>query len=206
MTSMTREDLNSINVNELGTKLQEVINEFKKEIAEINSTDELVLKESDLMDQMKVYEEYLKGVNYSLPQSVVFEGTTYTKSDIANKIVTFLNKMEVEFSYVTGLFQMSTLWRNPSMNQIDYYKYDSTLRTLGQIKYKGYKEWNDILAINNYMTSVNESYSRDTAYLLYLSHIHNEILDRMSALDKEKESETSEMVMEDENPKRKKLK
>lgn len=206
MTSITREDLNSINVNELGAKLQEVINEFKNEITDVNSIDELVLKESDLMSQMKVYEEYLKSVNYSLPSSVVFEGVTYTKSDIANKIVTFLNKMEVEFSYVTGLFQMSNLWRNPNMNQIDYYKYDSTLRTLGQIKYKGYKEWNDILAINNYMTSVNESYSRDTAYLLYLSHIHNEILNRMNTLNNEKEPETTEMIVEDESPKRKKLK
>lgn len=180
---MTREELNELTVEEVGKKLQEALDAFKVQVSEIN--DETIIKqmEEDLMKEMKDFEEYLKGTKYDLPDNVTYDGAFYTKKDIADKVVTFINKNEVEFQYVLGLQQLSKLWRNVSnLKNIDYYKYDSTLRVLGQLRYKGYKEWTDILAINNYFSNCHEQYTKDTTFNIYLSQKHNAIMDRMQLM------------------------
>lgn len=180
---MTREELNEIRVEEVGVILQDALDAFKMQVNEINEVDTLKSMEEELMTSMKDFEEYLKVTKYDLPASCKYDDVTYTKKDIADRIVTFINKNEVEFQYVLGLQQLSKLWRNTTnLTFVDYYKYDSTLRVLGQLRFKGYKEWTDILAINNYFSNCHEQYTKDTTYNIFLSQKHNAIMDRMQAL------------------------
>lgn len=179
---MTREDLNSIETKLVGEELEKKLKEFKEEISKKNDKEELESMEQDLMKTMNEYDEYLKNVKYELPKFIKYNDITYSNTDISNRIVSFLNKLEVEFSYVLGLYQLSYLWRN-TPSELDYHKYDSTLRCLGQVKYKGYKEWGDIIAINEYMSSCHDAYTKDTTYFIYLSQLHNAILDRMQLIE-----------------------
>ncbi len=200
MNTITREEVEKIKVEELGSKLQELIEQFESDINKIDDVDTIKQLEDNLMGEMAIFEEYLKHTAYKLESSVTFNGVLYTKKDISDRIVAFLNKNEVEFQYVLGLQQLSELWRHP-VDNIDYYKYDSTLRVLGQSRYKGYKEWTDILAINNYFSNCHEQYSRDTSFNIFLSKKHNVLMDRMQKLSGvDPATGGTEMVCEEKEP------
>lgn len=179
---ISREELNEMKVAEIGNYLQQSVDKFKEILKEYSEIDNLKLLEEKLMVDMGDYDNYLKTVVYKLPTGVEFDGVFLSKSDIFNRIVSLLNKMEITWQYVPGLYHMSKLWRS-DMSSIDYHKYDSTLSCLGQLKYKGYKEWSYIFSINTYLEEIQELYSRDTTYMIYLSQIHNAILDRMQQLN-----------------------
>lgn len=180
---ITREAINEFDAKDVGGKLQEDLDAYKAELANVSDLEFLKGEEVKLMDVMSVYDEYLRNASYALPNSSEHDGNYYTKKDIADRIVSFINKNEVEFQYTEGLYQLSKLWRNVAkVTTLDYYKYDSTLRVLGQLRYKGYKEWNDILAINSYFSTCHDQYTKDTSYSIYLAQRHNAIMDKMQEL------------------------
>jgi hypothetical protein len=113
-----------------------------------------------------------------LGNSATYEDEVYKKSNIVDNIVYFLNKNEVEWSYTLGLYQLVKLWKS-NADTITYEAYDSTLRILNQTKYKGFKEWTDILVINEFLSSCHAEYVRDTSYLIYLAQLHNTLIDRL---------------------------
>jgi hypothetical protein len=91
--------------------------------------------------------------------------------------------MEVKWSYTLGLKQLVDMWKSEDFKEINYRVYDTTLRTLDQVSYKGYSEWNDILIINEYLSGCHNDYSLDTGMLVYLSEMHNLVMNRMKAID-----------------------
>lgn len=195
---ITREDIKELLVEEVGKKLQEDIDNYKKEISEVKNMDELVLRENDIIEEMKKYDEYLRNTKYFLSNGVDYNGVFFNKIDIKDKIIAFINKNEVEFQYTEGLYQLVNIWKNIMNTQyLDYYKYDSTLRVLGQLKYKGYKEWTDILAINKYFSKAHDEYSKDTSYSIYLAQLHNAILDQMKSLDENDEQNDEQKTLTD---------
>ena len=110
---------------------------------------------------------------------------------IAKLIIYFLDKIEVEWSYTLGMYQLTQLWRSKDLKTIKYKAYDSTLRCLDGVKFKGSSEWRDILAINEYMSKCHNLYSIDTAWLYFLSGKHNAILDLLNK-DKQPQPEQSQ--------------
>ena len=180
---MTQEFLRNSSMEEATKQFDQELREYVELVNSIDDVNKLNEMEQDIIKEQDDVNAYLKTTQYQLPDGVDFDGEHYTVKDIANKVIYFVNKKEVEWKYTLGLYQLVKFWKvnNPSI--IDYGVYDTTLRMLNQIGFQGFSEWRDILACNEYFKTAHESYSKDTSWLIFVSEKHNVILDRMKALD-----------------------
>ena len=178
------EELKKKPYKEVADDLEKRLNEFKDQLSEINDSEALTKLEDELMEEQKEYDEYIKGIKYTLPQAAEYDGERFTKNAIAKLIVDFLNRSEVEWSYTLGLFQLVKIWKEKDLESIEYSAFDSTLRLLNNIKFKGFTDWRNILAVNEYMKGCHEPYSIDTSYMIFLSQKHQEIMNRMALIEK----------------------
>lgn len=179
---ITRIELNDLNgTEEVQKVVSDALDAYKVEVSEVNTIEELQEMETELMGVHDTFGAELKERMYNLPTSATFDGEEYKKSKIAENIIYFLNKQEVEWSYTLGLYQAVKFWKNVE-DTIPYEVYDSTLRLLNQVKFKGTSEWEKILAINEFMASCHSEYVKDATYLIYLSQMHNCLMDRAKLL------------------------
>ena len=169
---------------EAAQELETALNEFKDQVSKINDVESLSKLEEELMEEQKVADEYIKAVEYVLPESVEYDGERFTKNAVAKLVVEFLNRLEVEWSMTLGLFQLVQMWKSKDLQAIDYNAFDSTLRTLNLLKFKGYTDWRNILVVNEYMKGCHEPYSIDTSYLIFLNQKHQAIMDRTTLVEK----------------------
>lgn len=181
---MTREDLNGKVYGEVEPMLDAELNAYREKINTVMTIEELSEEEQILMKEAQQYDEYLNSVEYDLPDGVEFDGR-YTRNDISKIIINALCKMEVEWSQTLGLYDLVNLWRNKDMAKIPNKAYDSTLRVLNQVKYKGYDEWKGILATNKFLASCHNEYSLDTSWNVLISEKHNVIMQRAELIRKE---------------------
>ena len=156
---------------------------YSEQVAEFKTVEECAEEEKTLMEAMKELETALDNVKYELPNDVNFDGRRYSKKEVAAKIIYFLNKLELKWSYTKGMKELVDMWKSEDFVEIPYRVYDSTLRTLDQVTYKGYTEWTDVLIVNEYLSGCHNLYSLDTGMLVYLSERHNIIMNRMKSLD-----------------------
>lgn len=181
---MTKDELKDLSYEQVQQLLQEKLESFQNEIRDEMDEEKLKVLEEEVIKELEETDNYFNEVKYELPNETIFDGNRFTKNEIANKVIYFLNKTEVEWKYTLGLYQLVKLWKNKDITEIEYKAYDSTLRCLNQVRFKGYQEWLDILAINEYMSACHEQYSIDTALLWFLSSKHNTILERMELTKK----------------------
>lgn len=174
---ITRGDLNEKTQEEIQKLLNEGMEAYKVELEQYGTIEELEGAEKVLMEAMDVYQVELKQTEYSLANEVLFDEKEYKKSKVQDMIIYFLNKQEVEWQYTLGLYQAVKFWKNVG-DTVPYEVYDSTLRLLNQVRFKGMTEWNDILVINEFMSKCHAEYTKDAQYLIYLSQLHNCLLDR----------------------------
>lgn len=170
--------------NEVSEELEKRLQEFKEEVNQVKDEETLKKMEDDLMDDQKEFDEYLKTVKYALPEAAEYDGERFTKNDIAKFIIEFLNRSEVEWSYTLGLYQLVKIWKEKTIKDIEYNVFDSTLRLLNNIKFKGFTDWKNILAVNEYLKCCHEPYSIDTSYMIYLAQKHQAIMDRTTLVTK----------------------
>ena len=156
---------------------------YAEQVTGFKTLEECEEEEKTLMEAMKELETALDSVKYELPSDVNFDGRRYSKKDVASKIIYFLNKLELKWSYTKGMKELVDMWKSDDFVEIPYRVYDSTLRTLDQVTYKGYTEWADVLIVNEYLSGCHNLYSLDTGMLVYLSERHNIIMNRMKELD-----------------------
>ena len=181
-----------IDIKELKTKtykevteeLEKELNDFKNDLAKINDAETLNKLEDELMDAQKETDDYIKNVSYVLPNDVEFDGEKFTKNAIAKLVVEFLNRSEIDWQYTLGYFQVVKIWKTKDLTQVDYNTFDSTLRMLNNLKFKGFSDWRNILAVNEYMKGCHEPYSIDTSYLIFLHQKHQEIMNRRTLIEK----------------------
>lgn len=169
---------------EVAEELEKALEEFKNELSEISDVEVLNKKEEELMEEQKEADKYIKSVSYELPEAAEYDGERFTKNAVARLIVEFLNRSEVDWQYTLGLFQLVNMWKSKDLKTIDYGAFDSTLRLLNQLKFKGYTDWRNILAVNEYLKGCHEPYSIDTSYMIFLSQKHQAIMDRTSLVQK----------------------
>ena len=169
---------------EVTQELEEALNEYKEEVGKVTDIEVLNKMEEDLMTEQKAADEYLKSVEYPLPEAAEYDGERFTKNKIAKLVVEFLNRAEVDWQYTLGYFQVTQMWKAQDLKTIDYNAFDSTLRMLNQLKFKGYTDWRNILAVNEYMKGCHEPYSIDTSYNIYLAQKHQAIMDRTTMITK----------------------
>lgn len=178
---------------EIQNELSAMLDENKAKLDAM--TDEATLKElEESVDKEQAdFDEYLKSVNYTLStDDVDFEDKKMKVSDLKNAIIYFLNRTEVDFQYALGLHGLIKIWKTTPLTEISYGAYDSTLRLLGQQKYKGNSEWINILSINNYLARAHEEYFRDRSVMVYLAEYRNAIVNRIQLIHKEVETTSEE--------------
>ena len=177
---------------ELAKRLEKEVAEYVKMVDTKTTEEELDELEKALMEEWNEFDEYIKNREYTIPASCTFEGKTYSKADVAGKIVYFISKQEQVFQYVYGLYELCKLWKNPNFEKIAYGAFDSTLRLLDQCKYQGMSEWRDILIVNEYMKPLHEDYSKDTTMQIARAQKHDAISKRRELIKPRKAEETQE--------------
>lgn len=183
-------DLNGLSAQELQVKLEDDIQRYALEINELVDEEELINREQELIAVMQENDQIIKSIEYDLPDSCMFDGQSFSKKTIGEYIADFVCSQEVEWGPSLGMYEMVKLWKNKDIEKITYSAYDSTLRVLGALKYKGFESWKRILAINSYLTSCHDAYVKDTTYMIYLSQLHNTILDALKKYNPEEVSDT----------------
>lgn len=184
MELLFRKDLAELTAEELMTKLQESIDEKKNEINEIKDMDALKALEDELMKAMDENDAHVKGLTYNLPDGCDYDGKHFNKNDVAKMIAAFLNRGDYKWEYTAGAYELVKFWKGADPKTIAYGVYDSTLRMLNQLTFKGFSDWHDILTINEYMKGCHDAYTHDTGYTIYLGEVHNAILERMQLVSK----------------------
>lgn len=166
--------------DEMQDALQKKLDEFKTQVAEVKDEEELKQLELDIDKAQEEFDKYLREAEYELNQDGIdFENKNYKMNEITRKIVYHLNRIEQEFQYCLGLHGLVLFWKQHKPEKISYGAYDSTLRLLGQLKYKGDSEWVDILIINNYLVCAHEPYMKDRAMLVYLAECRNAAVNQL---------------------------
>lgn len=173
-----REELAGKNQQEVQALLEGDIQSFIVAVTELASEEEVKAKESEIMLLMDENDAYLRTVVYPVSEEVTFDGTTVNKKTACGMIADFIATQEVEWSYTLGLFELCKIWKG-APETIQYHAYDSTLRILGGMKYKGIESWRKILTVNEFLGSCHEEYMRDTSFMLYLSNLHNVVIDAL---------------------------
>ena len=125
------------------------------------------------------------GFNVTVVDKVEFDGSNYSRNDLAKIIMSAISKMEVEWANTLGLYEMYNIWKNKDMSSVAYKVFDSTLRVLNQVKYKGPQEWKDMLAVNKFLAECHADYTLDTNFNVLISKKHNCILERYELVQKE---------------------
>lgn len=182
---MTRQDLNGKLYEEVEVVLTGELEAYKAQVDQLMSEEELLKVEADLMKEAKEYEDYLKTVEYELPEDVEFKGERYTRPRVAKFILNALNRLEVEWQYSLGLDDLFDLWGNKDFVKITQGAFDSTLRLLNQLKYKGRTDIREILVVNQYLSQCHNEYSLDTAWNILINEKHHAILQRMDLVRKQ---------------------
>ena len=173
-----REELAGLNQQEIQELLEKDVQNFVVEATELANEDEVIAKEEELMQVMNTNEAYLKTVTYAVEDSVEYDGQQYNKKTACGMIADFVATQEVEWQYTLGLYELHKIWKNVP-DFIQYHAYDSTLRILGGMKFKGAESWKKILTVNAFLGTCHEEYVRDTAYMIYLSNLHNVVIDAL---------------------------
>lgn len=194
---MTRQDLNGKLYAEVEQVLGAELDAYVKQVNEIMDVEGLLALEQELMKEAQEYEAYLKTVVYKLPDDCEFKNQRYTRVQVAKFIVAALSRLEVEWQYTLGLDDLFDLWGNKDFVEISQGAFDSTLRLLNQLKYKGRTDIREILVVNEYLSQCHNEYSLDTAWNILISEKHNAIMDRVKLIQREQNViDEQEVLME----------
>ncbi len=191
---------------EFATRLQSQLDEYKKKILDLKTVEEVEAEEKVCIEEAEKYEKYIDQTSYKLAKEVTYDGTHYSMKDIATMIMYFIGKQEVKWDFTLGLYELYKLWKN-GIEELNFRQLDSTLRVLDQCQFKGFKEWKDILAINEYFKTNHEQFSIDTAGTIYLAQRHNAVMEHMELVKTvntsgKKEDKPEEPVEEKVNKKK----
>ena len=178
-----REDFNGKTYDEMQAAMQADLVTYNETVNGFTTFEECESEEQVLMASMDEVQAHLHDVTYELPAYTEYGGKKYSRKDIAAKVIYFLNKLEVKWEQTLGLYELVTMWRREDFARIPYHVYDSTLRCLNQVTFKGMDDWTGILVVNEYLAQCHNEYSLDTGMLLYFSECHNIVMNRMKELD-----------------------
>lgn len=180
---LKREDFNGKPYQELASAIEAELVMYTEQVSKFETMEQCLEEEKILMDALDEVKVNLNNTRYELPDHVEYDGKCYSKKDISTKISYFLNKIEVKWEHTIGMYELVSLWRSEEKKHIFYAEYDSTLRSLNLVTFKGYQEWSDIIVVNEYLSKCHNDYSLDTSILVYLHEMHNILMNKMNELD-----------------------
>lgn len=182
----SREELTGMEFKELQRALEENLNEYGEELKKLKKKD-LEKEEENLIKIQEDFDIVIGETEYELPDTSEYRGYTTSRKDLAAKIIYFLNKLECNWQTSLGVYEAIALWKSIG-NTISYATYDSTIRILGSMRFKGETELRDILIINHFLTSAEQAYLRDTIYIQYLAGKHNAVMQALNPQPEEVET------------------
>lgn len=185
---ITREELIEKTQAEIQAMLEADTQQFAVTISELASEEEVLEQEKELIVTMTDNDAHMKTISYEVPETCTFDDTVYNSKTICRQISDFVENNEVEWSYTLGLYELCKFWRE-TPKTVPYHIYDSTLRVLGGLKYKGREQWRKILTINTFLSSCHDEYVKDTSYMIYLSSLHNVVIDALKKFHPEENKE-----------------
>lgn len=180
---LKREDFNGKPYQELASAIEAELVMYTEQVSKLETMEQCLEEEKTLMAALDEVKFNLNNTRYELPDSIEYDGKRYSKKDISTKIAYFLNKIEVKWEHTIGMYELVSLWRSEEKKNIFYGEYDSTLRSLNLVTFKGYQEWSDIIVVNEYLSKCHNEYSIDTGILVYLHEMHNILMNKMNELD-----------------------
>lgn len=181
----SREELTGMEFKELQRALEENLNEYGEELKKLKKKD-LEKEEENLIKIQEDFDIVIGETEYELPDTSEYRGYTTSQKDLAAKIIYFLNKLECNWQTSLGVYEAIALWKSIGKT-ISYATYDSTIRILGSMRFKGETELRDILIINHFLTSAEQAYLRDTIYIQYLAGKHNAVMQALNPQPEETE-------------------
>jgi hypothetical protein len=177
---MILDELKDKSTKEIEEFLTQKLEEYTAKVEATKDIEVLKQMELDIDKEQEALDQYLKEAEYQLnTEGIEFEGKHYSLNAITKKIVYHLNRIEQDFQYCLGLHGLVLFWKRSDLTSITYGAYDSTLRLLGGLKYKGDSEWTDILIINNYLVCAHEPYIRDRSAMMTLAQMRSKVIDRI---------------------------
>lgn len=192
-----REDLIGKVGEELGKMLEEDIQTYQAHVLTIETKEEALKEEESLIDAINAFEATLKDVHYNLQEGCTYDNQVFNRKTMNSYVVDCLNLVEVEYSYTLGIYELVKLWETKDLDKIQYHAYDSTLRVLQQCKFRGKDQCKKILAVNTYLSGNHADYVSDTSYMIYLSSLHNALVDQINSFDKPVEEEAADETYEE---------
>lgn len=172
------DELINLEVTEYQKVLQDSMADVTAFIATLTE-EEILEQEKSLMEVFTEEDSRLKAIEYTLPNRVFFDGVEVPSKTVRDHIAQALGRLEVEFTHTKGVYDLISFWNKEKTNTIPYPAFDSTLRLLGTLKFKGESQLRQILVINEYLTPAHQAYQKDVTYTHYLAMIHSALLDAM---------------------------
>ena len=178
-----KEDLIGKDLTEVQAMLNSDVAAWAAEVATLETEEKILNLEEELITTMRASEAELVTTVYELPEGAKFDNTEFNRRTLCDYIANFLDNQELEWSYTLGMFELVKLWKTRDLTEVNYHAFDSTIRILGQIKYKGQEAWRKVLAVNEFLTPLHSQYTFDSAYMIYLSQLHNTLLNELKKFE-----------------------
>lgn len=178
-----KEDLIGKDLTEVQAMLNSDVAAWAAEVATLETEEKILNLEEELITTMRANEADLVTTVYELPEGAKFDNTEFNRRTLCDYIANFLDNQELEWSYTLGMFELVKLWKTRDLTEVNYHAFDSTIRILGQIKYKGQEAWRKVLAVNEFLTPLHSQYTFDSAYMIYLSQLHNTLLNELKKFE-----------------------
>lgn len=197
ITNIKRDDYKEKLVPEIAKEFEQVVNEYEEHLDKM-SLEELREEEVAIVKLAQEWDETVKTIKYDLPKSVFFGGKEFPRKSVGKMINELLEKIECEFSYTLGYYELWQWWNEPE-STINYNNLNATLQVLGSgLKFKGPHQWATILTINEYFKQVHSDYQRDNLFTILYGTCHSKVLDQLHMKDpnaiKEVPSEEGQIV------------
>ena len=185
LDKLNREDYFDVSTEEVAKQLQQMEDEYNEYIKTL-SVDEMKEEEQRLIKISQEWDKEIDGITYTLDKACSFNGMPpVSKKTIGKYICEFLEKVECEYSYTLGYWQLYNLWQSPG-EYIAYRNLNATLSVLGSgIKFRGPKQWQMILLINEYFKPLHNQYMKDNMITFLYGTCHSHLMDRMKIEDPE---------------------
>lgn len=193
---INREDYINKDRNEVMNDFQKIVDDYSEYIKDM-SLEQCKEEEKRLVGVMDEHDKIMLGVEYDLPKSCTFKGSAreITRKAIGGYICELLEKVECEYQYTLGYFELYNWWKEPQA-KITYNNLNSTLQVLGNnMRFRGPHQWQMILSINEYFKPLHNSYIIDNMLTHLYGACHSKLLDKMK-IDNPLEPETNEVHAE----------
>lgn len=163
----------------------EELAKLKEDLEKETDTDKLSKDLEALNTEIEDFEKELSEKIYELPDQTNFKGTVYKRNKVYEFIADLLANNEVAWQAVLTMYEFVGWWKQASKDNlkgVPYQYYDTTLRFLGQIKYKGFENYKKILVINSLFGAMHDEYALDLSKYYFLHGKYDAIATRIDAI------------------------